>query len=186
MKTLPVVLTTLGAVLCAPWAHAQDAHSEHRKQAEAAQPAQPPSPYAGMQSRPIKALSARQVADLREGKGMSLALPAELNGYPGPSHTLELANQLELSDEQTLRVKGLFAQMKQEAMAAGEAVIEAEQALDELFKNRQATPDALKAVTARAALAQGQLRESHLRYHLAVADVLSPGQIATYTRLRGN
>lgn len=40
------------------------------------------------------------MADLRSGKGMALALPAELNGYPGPSHSLERADQLKLSPEQ--------------------------------------------------------------------------------------
>ena len=49
-------------------------------------------PYAGMQARPIKALSEQQVADLAAGRGMGLALAAELNGYPGPSHVLELAD----------------------------------------------------------------------------------------------
>ncbi len=44
------------------------------------------SPYAGMQARPIKALSAEQIADLKAGRGLSLALAAELNGYPGPRH----------------------------------------------------------------------------------------------------
>jgi len=41
-------------------------------------------PYAGMQSRPIKALSEQQIGDLKAGRGMGLALPAELNGYPVP------------------------------------------------------------------------------------------------------
>ena len=49
--------------------------------ASSAAPAQ--SPYAGMQSRSIKALSAQQIDDLRAGRGMGLALAAELNGYPG-------------------------------------------------------------------------------------------------------
>ena len=48
--------------------------------------AQSHKPYAGMESRAIKALSPQQIADLREGRGMGLALPAELNGYPGPMH----------------------------------------------------------------------------------------------------
>jgi hypothetical protein len=46
------------------------------------------TPYAGMQTRPIKALSEQQVADLQAGRGMGLALAAELNGYPGPAHVL--------------------------------------------------------------------------------------------------
>ena len=64
------------------------------------QPAHNASPYAGQQTREIKALSSTQTADLLAGKGMELAKAAELNGYPGPMHTLELATQLELSTEQ--------------------------------------------------------------------------------------
>ena len=63
--------------------------------------AQSPGPYAGMQARPIEALSAEQIADLRTGRGMSLALAAELNGCPGPRHVLELAEQLGLTDRLT-------------------------------------------------------------------------------------
>jgi hypothetical protein len=63
------------------------------------------TPYAGMQSRQIKALSDQQIADLRAGRGMGLALAAELNGYPGPSHVLELADQLGLSPEQRSKVQ---------------------------------------------------------------------------------
>ena len=55
------------------------------------------TPYAGMQTRSIKALSDQQIADLRAGRGMGLALAAELNGYPGPSHVLELADKLDIS-----------------------------------------------------------------------------------------
>jgi hypothetical protein len=48
-------------------------------------------PYAGWQARSIKALSRQQIEDYLQGRGMSMALPAELNGYPGPRHVLELA-----------------------------------------------------------------------------------------------
>jgi hypothetical protein len=54
--------------------------------------AQSQQPYAGLEGRSIKALSEQQVADLRAGRGMVLALAAELNGYPGPMHVLELAD----------------------------------------------------------------------------------------------
>ena len=36
------------------------------------------------------------------------ALAAELNGYPGPSHVLELADKLELSTEQRASMQRLF------------------------------------------------------------------------------
>ncbi len=57
------------------------------------------SPYAGEQSRSIKSLSKEDVADYIDGKGMGFAKAAELNGYPGPKHVLELAEQLALLSE---------------------------------------------------------------------------------------
>ena len=44
-------------------------------------------PYAAFADRSIKALSADDVAGLRAGRGMAMALPAELNRYPGPLRT---------------------------------------------------------------------------------------------------
>src|SRR3954470_11785473 len=88
------------------------------------------TPYAGMQARPIKALSEQQVADLQAGRGMGLALAAELNGYPGPSHVLELTNKLGLSSDQRAKVEGLFASMKKEALPLGSKLIEQEADLD--------------------------------------------------------
>src|SRR3954463_558837 len=82
------------------------------------------TPYAGMQVRPIKALSEQQVADLTAGRGMGLALAAELNGYPGPSHVLELADKLDLSADQRVRVQNLFDAMKQEVLPLGARLIE--------------------------------------------------------------
>ena len=143
------------------------------------------SPYAGMQNRAIKALSEEQIAGLKAGKGMALAMAAELNGYPGPAHTLELAEQLQLTDEQTARTQQLFADMEGQAKAAGLEVIEAERALDTLFRDKQATPEAVSAAVTKAALAQGKLRETHLRYHLSMMDVLTAEQIAAYNQLRG-
>lgn len=143
------------------------------------------SPYAGMQNRVIKALSEEQIAGLKAGKGMALAMAAELNGYPGPAHTLELAEQLQLTDEQTARTQQLFANMESQAKAAGLEVIEAERALDTLFRDKQATPEAVSAAVTKAALAQGKLRETHLRYHLSMMDVLTAEQIAAYNQLRG-
>jgi len=84
------------------------------------------TPYAGMQTRPIKALSEQQVADLGAGRGMGLALAAELNGYPGPSHVLELADKLDLSPDQRAGVQRLFDSMKAEAVPIGTKLVEQE------------------------------------------------------------
>ena len=68
-------------------------------------------PYAGLEGRQVKALSDQQLADLRAGRGMGLALPAELNGYPGPMHVLENADRLDLSPGQRERTQRLFEAM---------------------------------------------------------------------------
>src|SRR6267378_7534289 len=81
--------------------------------------AQSAQPYSGMQTRPIKALSDQQVADLKVGRGMGLALAAELNGYHGPSHLVELSDQLGLT-EQLSSLKEMFGAMKAETIPIGE------------------------------------------------------------------
>jgi Spy/CpxP family protein refolding chaperone len=143
------------------------------------------SPYAGMQDRGIKALSDGQIADLRAGKGMSLALAAELNGYPGPAHTLELATPLGLSEAQQRETQALFEQMQAEAIAAGRQVIEAEAALDRLFREGAADAARMQAATKEAARAQGELRAVHLHYHLRMREVLTTRQTEKYAALRG-
>ena len=143
------------------------------------------TPYAGLQTRTIKSLSEQQVADLGAGRGMGLALAAELNGYPGPSHVLELADKLELSVDQRASVQAMFDAMKAEAIPLGSKLLEQEADLDKQFASRTITPESLKATTAAAALTQGQLRETHLRYHLSTLAVLSPHQMHRYAELRG-
>jgi hypothetical protein len=143
------------------------------------------TPYAGMQTRSIKALSDQQIADLSAGRGMGLALAAELNGYPGPSHVLELADRLELSAEQKASIQQLFDSMKAEAVPLGIRLIEQEAELDKGFADRSMTPEGLKASTAAIAATQGVLRESHLKYHLSTAAILNPSQMLKYAELRG-
>jgi len=143
------------------------------------------SPYAGMQTRPIKALSAQQIDDLKAGRGMGLALAAELNGYPGPAHVLELSEKLALSPEQKERIQKLFESMKAESTPIGARLIEQESALDQQFASRSITPDALKKATTQIGATQAELRNAHLKYHLETAQTLSPDQMKQYAELRG-
>ena len=142
-------------------------------------------PYAGMQARPVKALSDQQIADLKAGRGMGLALAAELNGYPGPMHVLELASPLGLSDDQRAKVAGLFDAMKREAVPLGERLIAAETALDRQFADRTITASSLGEATRDIASLQGELRLAHLKYHLATLELMTPEQAARYSTLRG-
>ena len=147
--------------------------------------AQSHQPYAGLQGRAIKALSDEQVADLRAGRGMGLALPAELNGYPGPLHAIELADALALTPDQRSRMQALFRAMRTEAVALGERLIAEEGELDRQFASRTVTPATLDAATAAIGHTQAQLRAAHLRYHLLTVEVLTPDQVQRYNQLRG-
>jgi hypothetical protein len=140
---------------------------------------------AGHISREIKALSPAQIEDLRAGRGMGLALPAELNSYPGPMHVLEFAEQLGLAEADKDMVREFIGQMRAETLPLGEKVIEAERALDRLFTERQADPDAVAGAVAFAAASHARLRTAHLRYHLIVRQMLTEVQINRYNTLRG-
>ena len=59
------------------------------------------SPYAGEESREIKALAPDFIKGLKAGAGLGFAKSAELNGYPGPAHLLELQAEIPLNAEQT-------------------------------------------------------------------------------------
>jgi hypothetical protein len=141
--------------------------------------------YSGLQQRAIKALSDQQIEELRSGKGMGLALAAELNGYPGPSHVIELSDPLALNDAQRKKMQALFDAMKRETVAIGERLIEQERDLDRLFVSKSVTPDSLEAATQRIGATQAALRAAHLKYHLATVETLSPHQIKRYAELRG-
>ena len=143
------------------------------------------SPYAGMERRKVKALSEQQIEDLSGGRGMGLSLAAELNGYPGPKHVLELADPIHLSEDQRAKAKALFEAMKAETVPIGERILAEETALDHLFSQKHATRDELGGIVSRIASAQGDLRSAHLRYHLAMTELLSPEQVRQYTELRG-
>ena len=172
MKSLaPIVLALLSAPALGQ-THGQGAQHGH-------------APYAGLEKREIKALSEEQISDLRAGRGMSLALPAELNGYPGPLHALELAGPLALTPEQRARTEMLFTQMKHSAAAVGARLIDSERRLDALFASGSATEASVADATAQTASLQGELRAVHLKYHLAMKNLLSPQQVARYNELRG-
>lgn len=150
-----------------------------------AQHARHAQPYAGLQDRPVKALSDREIADLRAGRGMGLALAAELNGYPGPLHVLEHADALALTAEQRSRTQGLFEAMKADAVPLGERLIAQETALDRAFADRSMTSDMLRLLTAEIGVTQAALREAHLKYHLAQTEILTSAQRERYAVLRG-
>ena len=143
------------------------------------------SSYADETGRTIAALSASDVQSLLEGRGMGLARAAELNSYPGPMHALELAQDLDLTAEQTAKVQSLMDRVKASARAIGRTIVDEETALDQAFASGRATVQRVDQSTARIAQLSGQLRAAHLNAHVAMRGVLTAEQIARYDTLRG-
>ena len=143
-----------------------------------------PAPYAGQDTRNISSLSAEDIAALEAGEGWGLAKPAELNGFPGPAHILELSEKLDLTPEQKTAIEASFAAMNERARATGRALIDAEAALDAAFVNG-VTEDDLTEALARTEAARARLRSIHLSAHLEVTPLLNTEQRHRYAELRG-
>ncbi len=143
------------------------------------------SPYAEYMDREIKALSAEEIAGLLNGDGLGMALPAELNRYPGPRHVLELRAMLGLSADQESKVQAIFNEMQAQARSLGETIVELERELDRSFAEGTITEARLEESLEGIALNRARLRATHLRAHLRVLPVLSDSQLEHYERARG-
>jgi Spy/CpxP family protein refolding chaperone len=147
--------------------------------------AQHSSDYAGHQRRDIKALSAEEIRQYQSGAGMSFALAAELNRYPGPLHVLELADPLKLTGAQRDAVQALMDSHKAEARAIGARLVEAERELDAMFAGGKATPAELRSKVQAAGQLRSDYRISHLETHLRTRELLTAEQVQRYDHLRG-
>lgn len=142
-------------------------------------------PYAGQEERAVSALSPADMAQIGSGAGWGLAKPAELNGYPGPAHVLELAGELDISPEQREKVQAIFEKMQKAAIETGKRYIAAEADVDAVFRSGAATRETVADAVAKAAQWRGQLRLVHLDAHLETASVLNSEQRQRYSQLRG-
>lgn len=143
------------------------------------------SPYTALEDRSIKALSAEQIEGYETGQGMGFALAAELNGYPGPKHVLDLGSELGLSEAQLGSTEKAFADMKESAEDLGGQIVTLERELDQLFASHAIGAENLATQVAQIARLQGKLRTVHLRAHLVMMGILNHDQIRRYIELRG-
>lgn len=143
------------------------------------------SGYAEGQSAQVKTLGQAEVDELLAGAGMGMARPAELNGFPGPHHVLDLADSLALSAAQRAAVEDVFRRMQERATALGRQVVEGEGALDALFASGTVAEDALAERVKAVDALRSELRLVHLRAHLETKALLTLHQVHTYDRLRG-
>lgn len=143
------------------------------------------SAYAGFEDREIKSLSQDDIEELRRGSGWRLALPAELNGVPGPAHLLELRGEISLNDEQVAEIEALFDKMRKAAIPAGERLIEAERSIEQAFAGRRLDKKRLRQLLVDAEEARAELRFVQLASHLDTLAILDDDQIVRYNELRG-
>ena len=75
--------------------------------------------------------------------------------------------------------------MRREARRLGKRLVALERQLDRAFRSGSITDARLATLTAAIGAVEGRLRATHLRAHLRVERILTPGQVAHYDRLRG-
>jgi Spy/CpxP family protein refolding chaperone len=146
------------------------------------------SPYAGQEVRDIKSLSDKDVQSLQNGTGEAfggIAKQAELNGYPGPRHVLDMASDLQLTDMQRIEIEHIFQNMSGKAKSIGAGIIAIEQDMDRAFANKTITQEKLKQMLDKSAELYGQLRFVHLSAHLDTKQILTIEQVQMYNKMRG-
>ncbi len=127
--------------------------------------------------------SQERAEGLLAGRGMGLATPAENHGYPGPRHVLDAANVLGLTAEQKEKTTQIVAAMSAEAIPAAKHLLADEAALDQLFIDHKAVIENITAASDQAARDESVLRVIHLKYHLAMMNILTPEQVQKYIAL---
>lgn len=143
------------------------------------------SPCSDFLARDIKALSAEEVDGLRKGEGVGMALAAELNGYPGPRHVLEMATMLGLSPDQRSSIQSIFEEMEEEAQALGKKIVDLERDLDRAFAEGTIAEGGLEELAGEIGAFRAHLRVAHLRAHLRLLPLLTDSQLREYAMLRG-
>jgi Spy/CpxP family protein refolding chaperone len=146
------------------------------------------SKYTGQEDRIIKSLSSEDIESLQTGTGDAfggMAKLAELNGYPGPRHVLDMAHELKLTDEQKKNITTIYNDMKKKAIELGQKIVNIERIANEEFVNKSIADAQMKQLILKSAETYGQLRYIHLNTHLKMLYILTPEQITLYNSLRG-
>ena len=143
------------------------------------------APYAGQDERAIKALAPERIEGLRVGAGLGYAKAAELNGWPGPLHALELADTLALSVDQRTEITAIRTAMLAKAKPLGESLIAAEAELDALFTQGALDAAMVAEATAQIGAIEAELRAVHLAAHIEMKPLLTRHQQMIYAQRRG-
>ena len=144
-----------------------------------------PSAYVSLLDSEIRGLDQDTIEGYLTGKGLGQALPAELNGYPGPRHTIDMAEELELTEEQLAQVQALFDDMQSAVIPLGKKYLESVAELELAFREGTITDEYLQSQLENITGIEAQMRYVHLSTHLATIDILNHDQIMQYNMMRG-
>ena len=122
---------------------------------------------------------------LLNAEGMGQAKFAELNGYPGPKHVLELGDKLQLSEEQKKAVTGAYNDMATRAKEIGKQIVRIEGELNDAFARNFVNEKSVREDAEEIGRLRGKLRSVHLIAHLKTKSLLTAKQIEMYKALRG-
>ncbi len=122
--------------------------------------------------------------DLLKGQGAGQGMFAEMNGYPGPKHVLDLADKLKLPESQRKSIQGIYNDMQTRAKELGERIVNIEEELDEAFKNGLVSDKSVRDDCEQIGKLRGRLRAVHLAAHLKTKMVLTEQQIESYKKLK--
>ena len=137
---------------------------------------------AGTTSRTI---SQKEVDGLLAGSGMGMAAPAEINGYPGPVHVLELKEELALTPDQRFATSRLVGLVQGQARALGQRIVNAERQLDADMAEGRLTSAQVRGRLDTIASLRAQLRFTHIDAHLQQKKILTAEQVQRYYEIRG-
>lgn len=133
----------------------------------------------------VRTLARAEVDGLLLGKGMGMAAAAEINGYPGPAHVLELKNELGLTADQRFATSRLVGLVQGQSRALGQRIVSAEKRLDEVMAEGDASGSEVRGHIQAIASLRAQLRFAHMNAHLEQKKILTPEQVRRYYELRG-
>ncbi len=150
-----------------------------------AQHAMPPAVPGGPQAHLLaNACASAFEANVATGRGFGMAFAADKNGYPGPTHVLELRDRLKLTPEQTAKIEALETAMFAESRPKSARLLDAEAKLGRLFASGRADESAIRAAVAEAERARADVRVVHLMTHLKAREILTDEQRRLYEEAR--
>jgi hypothetical protein len=136
----------------------------------------------------LSGVSFAQIPPDRDGllnaEGLGQAKYAEMNGYPGPKHVLDLADKLKLTAEQKKSVQVFYDEMSTRAKELGKQIVGIEKELNDAFAQGFVNQKSVGNDAEEIGRLRGRLRAVHLVAHMKTKAVLNESQIALYRKLR--